>query len=128
MGGIPGTINYTFYPNYVEIGGDYGDKYKLHPAGDGWAYLETTDGNWLSVTRSGWLYNNSDSTKRAAWKIVDGKLYNLYWNKDNWKEYPAGARLDVDGFTGRMFRWRYFVGVGLNEQYTLTNCELIPVP
>ncbi len=124
--GYLGSIKYNLYPNYVEIGGDYADKYKLHPAGDGWAYWETTDGNWLSITRSGWLYNNSDSTKRVAWKIVDGKLYNLYWNKDNWKEYPAGARRDLSLLDP--FIYNYFAGVGLDEKYTLTNCELRPVP
>ncbi len=101
-------------------------RIRLHPAGDGWAYLETTDGNWLSITRSGWLYNNSDSTKRVAWKIVDGKLYNLYWNKDNWKEYPAGARRDLSDWD--VERYNYYAGVGLDEKYTLTNCELVPAP
>ena len=128
--GYLGPTKTILYPDYVEIGGDYTDKYKLHPAGDGWAYWETTDGHWLSITGSGWLYNNSDSTKKVAWKIVDGKLYNLYWSKENWKDYPAGARRDLsiyDPVYGTT-EYNYFVGVGLDEKYTLTNCKLIPVP
>jgi hypothetical protein len=128
LNGYLGPTKTIDYPNYVEIGGDYPDRYKLQPAGDGWVYLETTEGYWLSITRSGWLYNNSDSTRKVAWKIVDGKLYNLYWNKDNWTEYPAGARMDLADFYPPYVEWNYFASVGLDEKYTLTNCELVPAP
>ena len=92
LNGYVGAIEGTLYSDYVEISGDCAAKFKLYPAGDGWAYWQTDAGTWLSITRSGWLFSNSDSTRKVAWKIVDGHLYNLYWDKDNWKKYPAGGK------------------------------------
>jgi hypothetical protein len=125
LNGYVGAIEGTLYSDYVEISGDCAAKFKLYPAGDGWAYWQTDAGTWLSITRSGWLFSNSDSTRKVAWKIVDGHLYNLYWDKDNWKKYPAGGKLDFAVWLQK--DTRYFVGVGLDDKYTLTNCELKPV-
>jgi len=107
------------FENYIAANTNEPLAFRLHPAGDGWAYWETDDRTWLRLTKTGWAFLSSDENNRVAWKIVDGKLYNLYWNKENWENYPAGARFDPSH--------NAYVGVGLADYLTLTNCELVRV-
>jgi hypothetical protein len=115
----------TWYGSEIVMDIGYHLELEVHPAdelGDGWQYWKTRNAQWLSLSSSGFLYREADSTQRKAWKIVDGKLYNNYWNKDKWQDYPVGARyysffLPVPG---------YYAGVGFADEYALTNCELVP--
>jgi len=121
------------WTNYMEVDGGEEITLKLHPAGDGWSYWQTGEGNWVSLTATGWVYNYSDSTKKIAWKIVDGKLYNLYWSKDNWKDYPLGSQKRVSALVynpvdGWHYEYAYFAAVEPGAGNVFTNCQLVPLP
>jgi hypothetical protein len=84
-------------------------KFKLHPRDDGWADWEIDDGNYLSVKATGWVYRSS--AYRTGWHVIDGKLYNNYW----------------DGPVGYQYRYlnvttAYYMGMDLPE----FTCELVP--
>ena len=94
-------------------------KFKLHraDAGNGWQWLETNDGYWLSMTFSGSVYLSGFGNK-VAWKIINGKLYTNY---AVWNDYPLSAQY-YTGFNSPA----YYVGVNWRGQYLLTGCELVP--
>ncbi len=117
--------NFPSDPSTIIMDHGWHLEFDVHPAnelGAGWQYWKTRDAKWLSLSYGGYLYRDEDSTKRVAWKIVDGKLYNNYWNKDKWQDYPAGAK------RYRVFFYEpgYYVGVGYADEFALTNCELVP--
>jgi hypothetical protein len=80
----------------------------------GWAkWLIKDDGYHLCLKATGWYYRASAYTSRFA--IVDGKLYNDYWDG------PAGAVYrDILVSSG------YYVGQDLGDRVALTQCELVP--
>jgi len=113
----------TPYYSYMRILDGPATKFRVHPASDGWQYLETDDGLWLTLSYGGFVYR--DSQKSVAWKIVDGKLYSDY---SRWKDYPATSDL-YGGLNGNIFAVEgYYVGVSQGVANELTNCELVPAP
>lgn len=91
-------------------------QFKLEDTdGRGWSnWLIKADGNHLCLKATGWFYRASYYTTRFA--IVDGKLYNDYWDG------PAGAV-----YRSVLVSSGYYVGQDLGEHVALTGCELIPV-
>ena len=84
-------------------------KFKLHPRNDGWAEWEINDGNRLSVKRTGWVYRSS--AYHTGWAVVDGKLYNDYWDGPVGYEHHRVLVSDA-----------YYMGM---EKPVFT-CELVP--
>jgi hypothetical protein len=79
----------------------------------GWAkWLIKEDGNHLCLKATGWYYRASAYTSRFA--VVDGKLYNDYWDG------PAGAV-----YRSALVSSGYYVGQDLGDGVTLTNCQLV---
>ena len=99
-----------------------GAKFKLYPApdGEGWQYLATDDGLWLSLSYDGYLYR-ANQGNRVAWKIDGGKLYSSY---SRWKGYPAGS----DYFSNPFNVIGYYAGVNFGNSKDFTNVELVRAP
>lgn len=97
-------------------------KFKVYPAteGEGWQYLGTDDGLWLSLSYDGYLYRSNQSN-RVAWKIDGGKLYSSY---SRWKDYPAGSDYFPDPFVVN----GYYAGVNFGKSKEFTNVELVSAP
>ncbi len=121
MGASSHSSGQTDWDNMVIKG--YTSKFKLHPRGDGFDDWEIDDGYWLSMRATGWAYR-SYYAQRIGWKIVDGKLYNNYWDPNKWQNYPAGSQWGEGLFTSK----GYYVGVDLGADRVLTNCTLVPAP
>lgn len=94
-------------------------NFRLHASndGNGWQWLQISDGYWLSMGYGGNAYR-SDFDNKVAWKIIGGELYTNY---DRFKDEPVEAHyLDV------FVTAAYYVGVEWGDQDVLTHCELVP--
>ncbi len=119
-----GTQSSTPYYSEFLVISEMGNsaKFKLYPAteGEGWQYLGTDDGLWLSLSYDGYLYRANQSN-RVAWKIDGGKLYSSY---SRWKGYPAGSDYFPDPFVVN----GYYAGVNFGKSKDFTNVELVSAP
>ena len=123
--GFVGTQASTPYYSEFLVNSEMGSgaKFKVYPAdavGDGWQYLSTDDGLWLSLSYDGYLYRSNQSN-RVAWKIDGGKLYSSY---SRWKGYAAGS----DYFSNPFNVIGYYAGVNFGKSKDFTNVELVSAP
>lgn len=108
LSAVGGNATISFW-DYICVNDDPGYKFRPNLGSDGWEQWECQDGNYLSLKATGWYYRSS---AYPLWfKIVDGKLYNSYWDG------PAGSverRILVSDAR--------YVGQGFPE---LAGCEFI---
>lgn len=102
----------TTYWDYQTLGfspmGAPPTKFKMW--GDSAPYQWLLDnGDFLSIKDSGWIYRSS--AYPLKWQIVDGYLYNNYWQGQAGYEYEDGMEAGA-----------YYMGMGL----TPFTCELVP--
>ena len=126
LGAVSQSAGSTDYDNMRMGSQPYATKFKPEAAeaGDGWQYLETDDGWWLSARLSQWLFRSAHYN-RIAWKIVGGKLYTNYTNSvigTSWNNLPVGSIFD----SGPLTTAAEYVGLGMGTP--LTNCELVQAP